>query len=89
MHAERAERQQLETTLASAIAAHQNLLGALRNGKLSAAQQLLGQVSAINTAAAFEADFKTVCRILLETYASERGVSVANRQAPTNTRRRY
>jgi hypothetical protein len=79
VHAERAERQQLEATLATAIAVQQNLLGNLRNGKLSAAQQLLGQVSAINTAAAFETDFKTVCRILLETFASENGVSETNR----------
>ena len=76
-----AERQQLEVTLATAIAVHQNLLSNLRSAKLSAAQQLLGQVNAISTTAAYETDFKTVCRVLLETYASESGVSEANRVA--------
>jgi hypothetical protein len=74
-----AERQQLEVTLAAAIAAHENLLGSLRNAKLSAAQQLLQQVNGTNTSEAFETDFKTVCRILLETFASENGVSETNR----------
>jgi hypothetical protein len=74
------ERQQLEVTLAAAIAAHENLLGNLRNAKLSAAQQLLGQASAISTTEPYEMDFKTVCRILLETFTDENGVSEANQQ---------
>lgn len=76
-----AERQQLEVTLAAAIAAHENLLTSLRNAKLSAAQQLLGQANAVATIEPYETDFKTVCRVLLETYLSESGVSEANGQA--------
>jgi hypothetical protein len=76
-----AERQQLEAALATAIAVHENLLGSLRSGKLAAAQQLLGQVNAIGTTASYETDFKTVCRILLETYVGESGVSEANQQS--------
>jgi hypothetical protein len=75
-----AERQQLETALASAIAAHENLLGSLRSAKLAVAQQLLGQMNSIGTTVQHETDFKTVCRILLETYIGESSVSEANRQ---------
>jgi len=75
-----AERQQLEVTLAAAITAHQNVLVSLRNARLAAAQQLLGQVNTIGTMEQYETDFKTVCRILLETYISESGVSDANWQ---------
>jgi hypothetical protein len=74
------ERQQLEVTLAAAIAAHENLLGSLRNAKLSAAQQQLGQASAISTTEPYETDFKTVCCILLETFTDENGVSESNQQ---------
>ncbi len=75
-----AERQQLEVPLAAAIEANQSVLGNLRNAKLSAAQQQLSQLSTIGTSVSYETDFKTVCRVLLETYASESGVSEANRQ---------
>lgn len=75
-----AERQQLETTLAAAVAAHQELLGNLRNARLSAAQQLLEDLASVGTTEAYETDFKTVCRILLDTYTDENGLSETNRQ---------
>jgi len=76
-----AERQQLEVALAAAITAHQNLLSSLRNAKLSTSQQLLGQLTATSTTASYETDFKTVCRVMLETYVGESGVSEVNRVA--------
>lgn len=75
------ERQQLEMVMADGIAAYENLLGSMRNTRLSAAQQILGQLNVISTTNAYEMDFKTVCRILLETYLSESGVSEANKEA--------
>lgn len=73
------ERQQLEAALASANAAYESLLLGLRSNRLLVAQQLLGQLGDIETNEAYETDLKTVCRILLETFASENGVSEANR----------
>ncbi len=73
------ERQELDAALGEAIAAHQALVNSWRSVRVAAAQQLLQQVNAVSTTEAFETDFKEVCRILLETYLSEGGLSDTNR----------
>ncbi|MBL7775611.1 MAG: hypothetical protein JNK89_06380, partial [Saprospiraceae bacterium] len=75
-----AEREALEAALAAATAEYQNLFESARDVRRNSALQLLDLLDPIQTAAAYETDFKTVCRILLETYLDGVSLSAENCQ---------
>ncbi len=65
-----ADRAANEPALTAAGAAYLNLLTTIKNERIADAQSLLGQLNTISTFEEYETDFKTVCRILLETYVA-------------------